>query len=70
MITLDVLLIFDGFESSPLAPAFAPGEDHYGLLACVRDIGCVGAGEVAAVVTWLMQVLQCVTLAAIFMLQS
>jgi hypothetical protein len=58
MLALDVLLIFDGFESAPPVPAFAPGDDHYGLVACYSAIGCVGAGEVAALATWLMQVLQ------------
>jgi hypothetical protein len=56
MLTLDVLLIFDGFESTPPVPAFSPGDDHYGLVACFSATGFVGAGEVAAVVTWLMQV--------------
>lgn len=57
MLTLDVLLIFDGFESAPPVSTSTPGQDHYGLAACMSTIGFLGAGEVAAVVTWLMQVL-------------
>jgi hypothetical protein len=56
MLALDVLLIFDGFESIPPVPTFAPGDDHYGLAASYATVGSVGAGEVAALVTLLMQV--------------
>jgi hypothetical protein len=56
MLTLDVLLMFDSFESEPPVPLSMPAEDPYGLAACRSTIGFVGAGEVAAVVTWLMQV--------------
>jgi hypothetical protein len=59
MLALDVLLIFDNFESVPPVPLSAPAEDPFGLVACRTAIGFVGAGEVAAVVTWLMQVPQC-----------
>ena len=57
MLTLDLLLIFDGFESAPPALTSAKGQDHYGLSACMSTIGFLGAGEVAALMTLLMQVL-------------
>lgn len=59
MLTLDVLLMFDSFESQPPVPLSLPAEDPYGLGACRSTIGFVAAGEVAGVVTWMMQVLQC-----------
>ena len=62
LLTLDVLFMFDGFESvpPPSPPASSSGEegggDPYGLSACISATS-FGAGDVAAVVTWLMQVM-------------
>ncbi len=60
MLTLDVLLVFDGYESMPPSPmSSVSGDDPYGLLACKSAVGSLSAGDVASVVTWLMQVPQC-----------
>jgi hypothetical protein len=54
LLKLDVLFMFDGFESAPAVPQ--PGKDDFGLECCVSACSHLAAGEVCAVVRWLMQV--------------